>query len=85
MVNVLFNDFSYEILPKQLETFDKYSKILQWGRANPTRFLEDFVGLKFTENMYCYQVGFLLMQSGYAVVQQVRALCLRLLLWLEVY
>ena len=27
-VNVLFNDFSYEILPKQLETFDKYCKIL---------------------------------------------------------
>ena len=50
MVNVLFNDFSYEILPKQLETFDKYSKILQWGRANPTRFLEDFVGLKFTDH-----------------------------------
>ena len=49
MINVLFNDFSYEILPKQLETFDKYSKILQWGRANPTRFLEDFVGLRFTD------------------------------------
>lgn len=49
-VNVLFNDFSYEILPKQLETFDKYCKILQWGRANPTRFLEDFIGLRFTDH-----------------------------------
>ena len=46
MVNVLFNDFSYEILPKQLETFDKYSKILQWGRQNATRFIEKFIGIQ---------------------------------------
>lgn len=50
MINVIYNDFSYEILPKQLETFDKYCKILQWGRANPTRFLEEFIGLQFTDH-----------------------------------
>lgn len=50
MVNVIFNDFSYEILPKQMETWDKYCKIINWGRANPTRFLEDFVGLQFTDH-----------------------------------
>ena len=50
MINVIFNDFSYEIVPKQLETFEKYTKILQWGRRNPTRFLEDFMNLQFTDH-----------------------------------
>ena len=50
MVNVIFNDFSYEVLPRQLETWDKYCKIIQWGRANPTRFLEDFIGMQFTDH-----------------------------------
>lgn len=50
MVNVIFNDFSYEVLPKQKETWDKYCKIIQWGRANPTRFLEDFIGLQMTDH-----------------------------------
>ena len=41
-INVIFNDFSYEILPKRKEVFDKYNEILQWGRRHPTRFIEDF-------------------------------------------
>lgn len=49
MINVIFNDFSYEIAPKQKETFDKYCKIIQWGRKHPTRFLEDFMNLDFTD------------------------------------
>lgn len=50
MINVIFNDFNYEILPKRLEIYDKYCKILQWGRANPTRFLETFMNLQFTDH-----------------------------------
>ena len=50
MVNVIFNELSCEVLPKQKETFDKYCKIIQWGRRNPTRFLEDFVKLTFTDH-----------------------------------
>ena len=34
MINVIFNDFSYELLPKRKEIFEKYTKIIQWGRAN---------------------------------------------------
>ena len=49
MINVIFNDFSYEIAPKQKEVFYKYCKILQWGRKHPTRFLEDFLNLEFTD------------------------------------
>lgn len=50
MINVIFNDLNCEILPKRLETYEKYSKILQWGRANPTRFLEQFMNLEFSDH-----------------------------------
>ena len=50
MINVIFNDFSFEILPKQKETFDKYCKILQWGRRNPTRFIEDFFKIELLDH-----------------------------------
>lgn len=49
MINVIFNDFNYEILPKKLETFEKYCKVLQWGRQHPTRFAEQFMNLQFTD------------------------------------
>jgi len=49
-INVLFRDTNYNILPKQKEVFDKYCKILAWGRRNPTRFLEQFIGLSFTDH-----------------------------------
>lgn len=48
-VNVIFNDFQYEILPKRLETFEKYCKIIQWGRQHPTRFIEEFFKLQLTD------------------------------------
>ena len=54
-INVIFNDFSYEILPKRLETYNKYCKILRWGRRNPTRFMEQFMGLQFNDyQKYCF-------------------------------
>lgn len=49
MVNVIFNDFSYEITPKRKEMFDKYCGILQWGRRHPTRFIERFLGISLTD------------------------------------
>ena len=50
MISPIFNNYNYEILPKQKEVFDKYCKIIQWGRANPTRFAEQFMGLQFTDH-----------------------------------
>lgn len=49
MINVIFNDYNYNILPKQREIYDKYSKILRWGRKYPTRFIETFMGLTLTD------------------------------------
>lgn len=67
MINTIFRDFSYEILPKRLETYDKYCKIIRWGRRNPTRFLETFLFLEFTDhqkwiflNSWCKQVSVIL-------------------------
>lgn len=48
-INVIYNDFHYEILPKQREIYDKYCKILRWGRQHPTRFMETFMGLTFSD------------------------------------
>jgi len=49
MLNVIFNNFEYEILPKQRETWERYCKIIQWARRNPTRFVEDFLNLQLTD------------------------------------
>ena len=49
MINVIFKDFNYEILPKRLELFDKYTELIQWGRANPTRFIEDIFKIQLTD------------------------------------
>ena len=50
MINVIFNDFDYEIMPKRYETFEKYCKVLQWGRRHPTRFAEQFFNLQLTDH-----------------------------------
>lgn len=49
MINVTFKQLDYEILPKQKETWDKYCKIVQWGRRHPTRFVETFLNLQLTD------------------------------------
>lgn len=49
MVNTIFNDINYQILPKYKEQFDKYCKVLQWGRKHPTRFAEQFMNLQLTD------------------------------------
>ena len=50
MINCTYNLWDYELLPKRLEIFEKYTKILQWGRANPTRFIEDFLKIQLTDH-----------------------------------
>ena len=49
MVSPIFNLLDCEILPKRKEIFDKYCKIIRWGRANPTRFIENFFKLQLTD------------------------------------
>jgi len=42
MINATFSDYDYQLLPKRQEQFEKYCKIIQWGRQHPTHFIEDF-------------------------------------------
>lgn len=67
MINVIFRDLECEIMPKRLETYEKYCKILRWGRRNPTRFLETFMFLEFTDhqkwillNCWCKSISVIL-------------------------
>ena len=49
-INVIFNQFDYEISERKKEIWDKYNKIIQWGRKHPLRFAENFLGVQFTDH-----------------------------------
>lgn len=50
MINVIYNKSDYEISQRKMEMFDKYLKVIQWGRRNPVKFMEIFFGLQFTDH-----------------------------------
>ena len=50
MINVIFNKFDYEISTRKREIFEKYNKVIQWGRRNPVKFMEKFFNLEFTDH-----------------------------------
>ena len=41
-INVIFNKTDYEISERKRELWDKYNRIIQWGRLHPLRFAEIF-------------------------------------------
>ena len=45
MINVYIRSTDYEISTKKLESFEKYNKVIQWGRKYPTRFTEQILGI----------------------------------------
>ena len=49
-INVIFNKTDYEISERKRELWDKYNRIIQWGRLHPLRFAEIFLGLQFTDH-----------------------------------
>ena len=49
MISPIFNKTDCDYLPKQLETWDRYCKILQWGRRHVTRFVEQFIRIQLTD------------------------------------
>lgn len=49
-INVIFNKTDYEISERKRELWDKYNRIIQWGRMHPLRFAEIFLGLQFTDH-----------------------------------
>jgi hypothetical protein len=49
-VNVIYKITDYELAQLQQENFDKYLKIIKWGRRHPTRFMEEILQLQFTDH-----------------------------------
>jgi len=50
MINVIFNKTDYEISQRKIDMFEKYNKVIQWGRREPVKFMEKFFGLQFTDH-----------------------------------
>ncbi len=50
MINVIFNQFDYEVSERKKEIWDRYNKVIQWGRKHPLRFAERFLGIEFTDH-----------------------------------
>lgn len=50
MINIIFNKSDYEISQRKIDMFEKYNKIIQWGRREPVKFMELFFGLQFTDH-----------------------------------
>ena len=68
-INVIFNQFDYEISERKREIWDKYNKVIQWGRKHPLRFAETFLGVQFTDHqkyifMSTWQAKFIVWLMG---------------------
>lgn len=68
-INVIFNQFDYEISERKKEVWDRYNKIIQWGRKHPLRFAEMFLGVQFTDHqkyvfMASWQAKFIVWLMG---------------------
>ena len=50
MSNVIYNKSDYELSQRKIEMFEKYLKMIQWGRREPVKFLEEVFGLQFTDH-----------------------------------
>jgi len=63
-VNVIFNDTHYDITLKQRESWDRYCKIINWGRREPVRFIEEFIGLQLTDYQKMMICGLWMCRTG---------------------
>ena len=48
-ITILNNPSQKEISQRKLETYDKYPKIIQWGRAYPVEFTSRFMGIELLD------------------------------------
>lgn len=50
MVNVIYKLSDYELSLRKKEAFEKYNKIIIWGRQHPDRFIAHFLGVDLTDH-----------------------------------
>ena len=44
-ITIISRDDELGLTQKKLEGYKKYSEIIQWGRKNPVKFAETFLGV----------------------------------------
>ena len=44
-ITIISRDSELGLTQKKLEGYKKYSEIIQWGRKNPAKFAETFLGV----------------------------------------
>lgn len=44
-VTIISRDSELGLTQKKLEGYKKYAEIIQWGRKNPAKFAETFLGI----------------------------------------
>lgn len=50
MINVIYNKSDYELSQRKIEMYEKYLRMIQWGRREPVHFMENVFGLQFTDH-----------------------------------
>lgn len=74
MISVYGNLIDNEVNIRKQENFQRYNRLIQWGRKHPTRFIEKVLGIQLLD----YQNGLLWGRGqqkkllGYVLVTQVR-------------
>ena len=48
-ITIISRDSELGLTQKKLESYKKYSEIIQWGRKNPALFAETFLGVSFMD------------------------------------
>ena len=48
-ITIISKDSELGLTQKKLESYKKYSEIIQWGRKNPVLFAETFLGVSFMD------------------------------------
>lgn len=48
-ITIISKDTELGLTQKKLESYKKYSEIIQWGRRNPVKFSEIFLGVTFMD------------------------------------
>ena len=48
-ITIISKDTELGLTQKKLEGYKKYSEIIQWGRRNPVKFAETFLGVTFMD------------------------------------
>ena len=60
-ITIISKDSELGLTQKKLESYKKYSEIIQWGRKNPALFAETFLGVSFMD----YQKSVFVFQSSW--------------------